>query len=227
MSRKRKTVNNSSDEHSQMVIMAENLDEDEETIDNAAHNETRRRRSFREVALRRAAHFARREEENPIHSQSNNNPTTINLHKASSTPFGVFVPSSNPATAGEGEVWPGPFSTAFELLEKREEAKQAREKAILLSQEDKSIENFDENIEKDKYDAYLENISIKVDTTAFYDEANQEFANVISLNDLCLHVIVKNFDMIKNLDLSCLSSSCRAKLVTVVLHSFSIILIII
>ena len=82
-----------------------------------------RRRAQREVAERRAAHFARADE----HDRLSLVKKSTSLRN--STPTGSFV--SRGAKAGEDDAWCGPFATAHQIMNRREEAKRIREVLVL------------------------------------------------------------------------------------------------
>eukprot|EP01031_Cornospumella_fuschlensis_P044582 gene44582-54518_t len=83
---------------------------------------TDRRMVQQQVAQRRAAHFARADPPQP-------------LSLASSTPTGSLRVGAAGEEEKDGvEEWPGPFSTAHSMIQKREAAKRERDQKILQRQ---------------------------------------------------------------------------------------------
>lgn len=116
---------------------------------------SKKRVAFRRVAEERAAHFARAD--SSIDTNSNETLTTtssMNRPVISSTPSGLR-PSRQPLdfpseVDADAESWPGPFSTAKDILRKREVAKRARDEAIAKQQEGSSVAIMEDIDEFDK-----------------------------------------------------------------------------
>src|SRR5688572_15160147 len=81
-----------------------------------------RRNSQREVAERRAEHFARADPKQP--------------KSVSSTPTGSFHFKQSLNDGDAKESWPGPFSTARQLIKNRDAVRAAREKSVASKNEE-------------------------------------------------------------------------------------------
>jgi hypothetical protein len=80
-----------------------------------------RKESQREVAERRAAHFARADDEEEVIKKNHHDAQAPGTAFKSSTPAGAFVQRTQ-TVAGLAESWPGPFASAFEIIAKRKAA---------------------------------------------------------------------------------------------------------
>lgn len=101
---------------------------------------SRRAAAQARVAHSRAAHFARA----PV---------------SSSCPTGVVGRDNDPLSPSGEESWPGPFSTANDMLKKREAAKQARAAVIAEKDRRKSDKSSSNLLTGDVYDQLLHTIS--------------------------------------------------------------------
>eukprot|EP01036_Dinobryon_divergens_P029687 gene29687-38816_t len=178
---------------------------DEENIDatelsQVATNDTdskinKRRIAQREVAERRAAHFARADSKVDVS-------TTISAVSSSSsslrnsTPTGSLKLRKN-NVANESESWPGPFATAHAIMAKRSEAKQAREEAIKAAKNKNELSNnsnFEgEDGDDDQRDIYEVPVGSLSWTPSTISD-RQSVSSVPTLMDLCIDFIVSQFD---------------------------------
>lgn len=147
-----------------------------------------KRVKFRQIAERRAAHFARADPVS-IHESVSVESARI-LSKPSSTPTGIRPVIASTADTSD-DKWCGPFATAYEIIGKREEAKRLREE--LMKQHDNDSLVYDEDL--DEYDTTIRQIL----TAQSYSTASNQSLNVYSqkvkrLVDICLTVVTDNFD---------------------------------
>lgn len=161
----------------------ENVEEEEEKeqqliiVDNERTKHAKRAASQFKVAHDRASHFARVET------------------KGSSTPTGSFRTID---TINQPTSWPGPFSTARDIIAKREIAKKAREEEILAKE--KGIISYLE--EMDEYDVILNELKW-VPKSKSFEYSGKMGIPIPSLSTLCINLLVSLFDNIESLD--CLS----------------------
>jgi hypothetical protein len=147
-----------------------------------------RKNAYKAVAEKRAEHFAR--------SESSTTPTG-SLKKKSKTENGEE----------EEESWPGPWSTAALMLQKRAEARKEREEK-LKSLESGTIELLEE---QDIYDKELSSIS---QWNPNLQLKSQYFNEIPTLNDLCCAVIGRNmsyYETVPSMD-SFLSTEQKEKI---------------
>ena len=111
----------------------------------------------------------------------------------SSTPTGYSSDLAVSVNNDEKEEWPGPFSTANAMLQKRDEVKSQR--LAKISQMNEKLG--DENDElQDEFDMKLKTLLWVPNTE------NKKFINkneIPSLVDICVNFIVSNFDSIDDL----------------------------
>jgi DNA repair protein RAD7 len=157
---------------------AENDEEEIVIVDNERSKHAKRAASQFNVAHKRAGHFARMES------------------KGSSTPTGSYRTSID--TTNQPTSWPGPFSTARDIMAKREIAKIAREEEI-LAREEGSITNLEE---MDEYDKILNELKWLPKSKSF-EYSGKMGLPIPSLSTLCTNVLVSLFDNIESID--CLS----------------------
>lgn len=96
----------------------------------------------------------------------------------------------------EENSWPGPFSTAWSIMQKREAAKQARDEKVKLAQQSDGnnlILTEDEELGMDEYDRQLQTVSAQLaeqmlsSTSLAVDEV--AYSTVITLNALCVRAV--------------------------------------
>eukprot|EP01039_Chlorochromonas_danica_P005423 gene5423-5966_t len=147
-----------------------------------------------------AAIFARGEEPSlPVKSQSSS--------QVSSTPTGSFR-STSKNVSGENnsdeEDWPGPFSTARSIIDRREAAKAERLLRLQQQQEGEvgSIHFDDGHNQTDRYDEWLQNAHsdilerVQGQTAEALEELALSHSSIPSLNQLALRVISDNIHLI-------------------------------
>lgn len=155
---------------------------------------TSRRLRQKEVAERRASHFARADK-NPI----------------SSTPTGSLVRMRTGiagSSAGEADEWPGPFATARNMMAQREEAKRVREEAISSrAATDRPMVAL-----ADAYDKLIQDVNTSTAAIAPPSGDFLLYEPVLSLAQMCVLVLSSHFDDIEPEDLQYLSSQAREQI---------------
>ena len=205
-------------------------DDDEAEQDDVALGQpaatTSRREQQREIAQRRAAHFARAD---PVPLASKGGVYKPSHTPVSSTPTGYMRRSSLPVAhaSAEGEdsepleAWPGPFSTARDMIAKRDEAKRLREEAIAAKaagHSDGTLVMDDESL-LDDYDRALKNLVWPIVTSSSSSTSvpNKGFANrgpIPTLTSLCAGLLARHFDQIEGKELSYLQLEERENVAT-------------
>ena len=145
---------------------------------------TSRRDQQRQIAERRASHFARVDKSST---------PTGSLRRRGGT-SGV---EANDGESGENakESWPGPFNTAWQIMEKREAAKKAREEKLKQAKDAVNIVDL-ESDELDAYDKELHTMSwdpVPWDASA----VNSYDQTIPPLSDMCLNLLTKYFDNVQ------------------------------
>jgi len=154
---------------------------------------TSRRLRQKEVAERRASHFARADK-NPV----------------SSTPTGSLVRARSGiagSSAGEADEWPGPFATARNIMAQREEAKRVREEAISSRATDRPMVTL-----ADAYDKLIQEVNASTATTLSSRGDFLLYKPILSLAQMCVLVLSSHFDDIEPVDLQYLSSQAREQI---------------
>jgi hypothetical protein len=154
---------------------------------------TSRRLRQKEVAERRASHFARADK-NPV----------------SSTPTGSLVRARSGiagSSAGEADEWPGPFATARNIMAQREEAKRVREEAISSRATDRPMVTL-----ADAYDKLIQEVNASTATTLSSRGDFLLYKPMLSLAQMCVLVLSSHFDDIEPVDLQYLSSQAREQI---------------
>mmetsp|Transcript_105652 Transcript_105652/g.207198 ORF Transcript_105652/g.207198 Transcript_105652/m.207198 type:complete len:270 (-) Transcript_105652:20-829(-) len=167
-----------------------------------------RRDKQREVAERRAAHFARAEPgQNSAKVASKIHP--FQKGQISSTPTGSLrrgIPALPDGSEDDGEgnkeqeAWPGPFSTALAIMAKRDAAKKAREEAIAAQAANTGspipvdTSTFDE-YDKAVYELVWPPIN---DVNSSNRMGNSHRLVIPSLSTLCASTIAKNFTHVED-----------------------------
>lgn len=148
-----------------------------------------RKAAFKAVAETRAEHFAR--------SESSTTPTG-SLRKKSRTDTGEAKEGED-----EEEVWPGPFTTAAMIIQKRDAARKAREEKLKAAVENGSLTILGEDDNsQDVYEKELSNFQWSGSLLTNTSKANNSNSNsnsstiipyqeIPSLNDLCCRKIAK------------------------------------
>ena len=137
---------------------------------------------------RRAAHFARAD------------PKSL----PSSTPTGSLTVKKG---SNQGESWPGPFATAHAMIQQREDAKKAREDAILAAANGTASAAV--NIaDMDEYDKFLHVLKWEPSTVS---RGGSKRHLIPSLSDLCVKTLVSHFPEIDDQTLELLSTDICAK----------------
>jgi hypothetical protein len=139
---------------------------------------------------RRAAHFARAD------------PKSL----PSSTPTGALCVNLN-GRDGQKESWPGPFATAHAMIQQREDAKKAREEAILAASNGTSTAVI--NVaDMDEYDKYLNSLQWEPSTKGRNGAKRYVISN---LSDICVKTLVSHFHEIDDSTFSMLSTEICSK----------------
>lgn len=155
---------------------------------------TSRRLRQKEVAERRASHFARADK-NPV----------------SSTPTGSLVRARSGiagSSVGEADEWPGPFATARNIMAQREEAKRVREEAISSrAATDRPMVTL-----ADAYDKLIQEVNASTATAMSSSGNFLLYKPILSLAQMCVLVLSSHFDDIEPVDLQYLSSQAREQI---------------
>lgn len=155
---------------------------------------TSRRLRQKEVAERRASHFARADK-NPV----------------SSTPTGSIVRARSGiagSSAGEADEWPGPFATARNIMAQREEAKRVREEAI----SSRAVTDRPIVALADAYDKLIQDVNASTAATPSSKGDCLLYKPMLSLAQMCVLVLSNHFDDIEPEDLQYLSTQAREQI---------------
>lgn len=139
---------------------------------------------------RRAAHFARAD------------PKSL----PSSTPTGALSVSRS-GRDDQKESWPGPFATARAMIQQREDAKKAREEAILAASSGTSTAVINVN-DMDEYDKYLNSLKWEPSTKG---RSGAKRYVISTLSDICVKTLVSHFHEIDDSTFSVLSTEICSK----------------
>eukprot|EP00607_Mallomonas_marina_P010818 CAMPEP_0182421658 /NCGR_PEP_ID=MMETSP1167-20130531/7090_1 /TAXON_ID=2988 /ORGANISM="Mallomonas Sp, Strain CCMP3275" /LENGTH=339 /DNA_ID=CAMNT_0024598989 /DNA_START=68 /DNA_END=1088 /DNA_ORIENTATION=+ len=180
----------------------------EEFTTSSVRQLNRSQQTARDVATVSIQKFAR---------SSNESVGNISSHSLpiSSTPTGI-TPAFSVSAADEGEEhhWPGPFSTARAMINKREQAKKDRLANIAQNQEGvatataTAAESESESI-PDEYEIILQSIR-----DSPHEGCKPPLRPVASLQDILLEFLVFRWDRISDLGLGDLSGDMREQLCT-------------
>jgi hypothetical protein len=94
----------------------------------------------------------------------------------------------------EKESWPGPFATAYEIMNKRDNARKHREEQLALRMEgvDPSAYDLNDVEDLDEVDLALKDFTWNEDS---YTKLNQGSYQPESLMNLCIDQVVQNMDL--------------------------------
>lgn len=161
--------------------------------------------AFRDVAKRRAAHFARYSDGSSKSSAISSTPTGIEVLSESQDNIESLGNEVNAPTS-----WPGPFSTAYEMISNRDEARKQREETIRKG----DIQNDSDKIgvDSDEYDKMLKASKSSYTKSIAQHQDCKHKAHISSLVDISLNYIVQHFEQV--VDLGNLSVGLRSSLAT-------------
>jgi hypothetical protein len=190
--------------------------------DGSATGPVSRRDMQREIAERRAAHFARAD---PATRPGTTGDVTASnrLAPVSSTPTGFLrKPVATPREVDEGEddavgnereAWPGPFSTALAIVAKREAAKKARDEAIAARSAKASGADSAVDVSLlDDYDRALHSIEWPPSSAHQRNASVYAKQQLPALSTLCAAILALNFEQLGISDIDHLQIVEREKL---------------
>ena len=124
----------------------------------------------------------------------------------SSTPTGL---SNVKAAAGSNqpESWPGPFATAHAMIQQREDAKKAREDAILAAANGSATSTIN-LIDMDEFDKFLHSLKWEPSTES---RSGAKRYVIPALSDVCVKFLIAHFQEIDDSTLSLLSTDICSK----------------
>ena len=124
----------------------------------------------------------------------------------SSTPTGV---SNVKAATGSNqpESWPGPFATAHAMIQQREDAKKAREDAILAAANGTATSTIN-LMDMDEFDKFLHTLKWEPSTES---RSGAKRYVIPALSDVCVKYLISHFNEIDESTFSLLSTDICAK----------------
>lgn len=133
----------------------------------------------------------------------------------SSTPTGFLRRSSVPATMDDAdenaplEAWPGPFSTARDMIAKRDAARKAREEAIAARGSGDGTASCESDELLDEYDRALKDLVWPSDN----NPSSNGFGRgpVVSLTNRCATILAQHFDRLQGNEIGYLQIAEREK----------------
>lgn len=175
-------------------VEAETGAEDE---DAGSQMQSTRMDSFRRVAQRRAEHFARAERDNEASASSTTPTGRLRKVKPGRIESKSGEEVSKDSENQTSEAWPGPWSTARNILAQRDEVLRAREAAAEQQRNSKNFVDMGESdtVELDEYDRAIQSLSSWVPANG-----SKAMKYIPKLSTLCIKVLADNVIHYESLD---------------------------
>lgn len=153
--------------------------------------------SFRRVAQRRAEHFARAERDNEVSASSTTPTGRLRKVKPGRIETKSGEDESGDTVAQTSEAWPGPWSTARNILAQRDEVLRAREAAAEQLRNSKNFVDMGEpdTVELDEYDRAIQSLSSWIPANG-----SKSMKFIPKLSTLCIKVLADNVIHYESLD---------------------------